>query len=175
MPIQGSCIYFPHYFIIFFYRKAKIFINTARGQFSQLKNASSRSKQQKLFSLPLLYLSADTQSHEAPCYYAGLKQHSGLEITTVKSVQLFSIIQAEKMPVNNNNNESNQGKTAKDFFITICSRVILGKTFHLNPDVRCYTKNPYQTPAQLSRSFFGANQQIELLFHSSGHRYSIFG
>ena len=131
-----------------------MFINTVIEQFSQLKNASSGSKQQKLFSLPILYLVQICKPMKHLVTTLDRRNTvSGLEITTVKSAQLFSIIQAEKMPVNNNNNENNQAKVAKDFFITICSRVILGKTFHLNPDVRCYTENPYQTQAQFSRSF----------------------
>lgn len=76
-----------------------------------------------------------------------LDQNSTVGYKSQQRNQLFSIIPAEKMPVNNNKNENNQGKMAKDFFITTRTRVILGKTFHLNADVRCYTKNPHDTQA----------------------------
>lgn len=79
-------------------------------QFSQLKNASVET-----ISTPSLGPPADLQSHEASCLYPGLKWHSGLEITTVKSAQLFSMIQAEKMPVNNNNNGNSWGKWLRTF------------------------------------------------------------
>lgn len=48
------------------------------------------------------------------------------------------------------------------FFLQPCASVILGKTFSLDPDVRCSTMNPGWTPSQFSRSFTDRTSNREI-------------